>query len=762
MILNKKFVFFVFFILPFLTFGQDLITISGHIKDEKTGEALLFTKVSIPDLDAGAITNEFGFFSFQVPKGDSNWLKVNSADYPAYKIKIATNRDVLLNIEVPSSQELEEVVVIGRKSEGEENVSNTEVSTVRLEMKQAKKLPALGGETDVLKIAQLLPGINRGTEGGTDFFVRGGDGDQNLILVDEATVYNPGHLFGFFSVFNPDVIKEMTIYKGGFPANYGGRLSSITDIRIKEGNKKQIEGEGGIGMLSSRLTLQVPLWKDKMSLLVSGRRTYIDQVLKSVGQNLPYFFYDLNGKFHYNINEKNRLMVSTYYGNDVLKYGEDATDSNDVFGFGFKLGNFTQTAQWTHIFNGKLFSSLSLIHSRFRYDIGGQYGTNNILIKSSIRDVSTNYNFTYFKDNKTKLKFGIQAISHGFRPNIVSTAGEISEFLASKEGDLLSTVEISPYANYYKEINTKWKMDGGVRLSSGITKNKFYGGLEPRFNVTRILNEKSSLKGSASRMKQYMHRVSSSSISLPTDLWYPVTQQVKPQISDQVAAAYNRYFPKLKSSLVIEGYYKYMQNLTEYKEGSNLILNDNFEDLLLQGNGWSSGAEFLFKKEEGKLTGWLGYTLSWTKRKFDELNNGEAFWAKYDRRHYFTAVILYDFAPRVSFSAIFDLSTGARFTPIIGQYFQPNAGLTNIEIINIYAKRNSYQMATSHRLDVNFVFKSKKDKKFAWEWHVGAYNLYNRATPFGIQIELDENGKLKYTQPGLFGFIPSFAFNFKF
>lgn len=758
----KSFISFLFVCFHALAFGQEMITISGHLKDGKSGEALLYTKVSVPELNVGSVTNEYGFFSFQVPKGDSLFLRVNSTEHPPFKMKIATNSSQQLTIEVPNFQELEEVVILAKKSVQEENVTNTEVSTLRLEMKQAKKLPALGGETDVLKVAQLLPGINRGTEGSTDFFVRGGDGDQNLILVDEATVYNPGHLFGFFSVFNPDVIKEMTLYKGGFPANYGGRLSSITDIRIKEGNKKKIEGEGGIGMLSSRLTLQVPIWKDKMSLLVSGRRTYIDKVLGLVGQNLPYYFYDLNGKFHYNIDNKNKLMVSSYYGNDVLRFGEDASDSTQALGFGFQLGNFTQTAQWTHVFNGKLFSNLTFIHSRFRYDINGQFANNNILIKSSIRDLAMNYNFTYFQDNQTKWKLGIQTIGHGFRPNIVSTSGEISEFLASKEGDLLTTLEIAPYVSYFKEFNSRWNLEAGVRLSSGAVKNKFYGGVEPRANLTRVLTEKSSLKASASRMMQYMHRVSSSSISLPTDLWYPVTQNVKPQISDQIAASFNQYLPNLKSSIIVESYYKHMQNLTEYREGSNLILNDNFEDLLLQGTGWSSGLEFLFKKEEGKLTGWLGYTLSWTKRKFDELNNGEAFWAKYDRRHYFTAVMVYDFRPRISFSAIFDLSTGARFTPIIGQYFQPNAGLTNVEIINIYAKRNSYRMATSHRLDVNFVFKSKPDKKFAWEWHVGAYNLYNRATPFQIQITQDESGKFKYTQPGLFGFIPSFAFNFKF
>ena len=758
----QKFILTFSMLVCLSAFGQDKITISGTLKDKGTGEALLFAKIVVPKLNVGAISNEFGFFSIQVPKGDSVTLKVVSVELDPYEMVVATDKDLILDLEVPSAQELDEVHVRAKKSEGEENISNTEISTLRLDIDQAKKLPAIGGETDVIKVAQLLPGINRGTECGTDFFVRGGDGDQNLILVDEATVYNPGHLFGFFSVFNPDVIKEMTLYKGGFPANYGGRLSSITDIRMKEGNKKRIEGEGGIGLLSSRLTLQAPIWKDKMSLLVSGRRTYIDQVLKMTGQNVPYFFYDLNGKFHYKIGQKDRIMVSSYYGNDVLQYDQNSSDSSDIFGFGFRLGNFTQTAQWTHLFNGKLFSNLSLIHSRFRYDIEGRYGANNVLIKSAIRDVSMKYDFTYYKDNQTKYKFGVQGVSHAFRPNVVSTSGEISQFLADQPGDLISTGELALYGNYFKEFNEKYKLDAGVRLSSGFLSGKFYGGIEPRINATRILTEHTSVKASASRMMQYMHRVSSSAIALPTDLWYPVTQNVKPQISDQIAASYNVYFPRLKSALIIEGYYKYMQNLTEYREGSNLILNDNFESLLLQGNGWSSGAEFLFRREAGKLTGWVGYTISWTKRKFDELNGGDPFWAKYDRRHYLTAVGVYDLTPRISASAVFELASGARFTPIVGQYLQPNAGLTGVEVINIFADRNSYSMSASHRLDVNMVFKSKPKKKFAWEWHVGAYNVYNRATPFRIKVETDASGKLKYVQPGLFGFLPSFAFNFKF
>lgn len=453
-----------------------MVTISGYVKDEKSSELVLFGKVIIKELNSGVETNEYGFFSIDVPKNESYTIKVVSLEHPSFEKKIAALESQVMEIELPQDDEqhLEEVTVKARKWEGEENVKNTEVSVVRLDIKQAKMLPALGGETDVIKVAQLLPGINRGLEGGTDFFVRGGDGDQNLILVDEATIYNPGHLFGFFSVFNPDVIKEMTLYKGGFPANYGGRLSSVTDIRMIDGDKKKIHGEGGIGLLSSRLTLQMPIIKEKMSIMLSGRRTYIDQVLKIRKINVPYFFYDFNGKIHYRIGDKDQLSVSSYFGNDVLSFSENQQDSTDLFGIAFKLGNFTQTARWTHIFGEKLFSNLSIIHSRFQYDIGGRYGKNNVVVKSAIRDISLKYDFTYFKSKSTKIKFGLHGINHNFRPNVISTAADITDFLASNEGDLISTGEAAVYANIFHELNEDWKIDGGLRLSSGFLKGKFY------------------------------------------------------------------------------------------------------------------------------------------------------------------------------------------------------------------------------------------------------------------------------------------------
>ncbi len=763
--MRKSQILILFLFVVFKSFSQEKVILSGYVKDHASQEVVLFANVYFPEITQGVTTNEYGFYSIEVPAKDNYIVQISSSDFPTFRDTIAAKVTTTINFSLGENKktDIEEVVILAKsKSNGLDNITNTEVSLVKISIEEAKLLPAIGGETDVLKVAQLLPGINRGTEGGTSFFVRGGDGDQNLILVDEATVYNPGHLFGFFSVFNPDVIKEMSIYKGGFPANYSGRLSSITDIRTIDGDKNKFHATGGIGMLSSRLTLEGPILKDKMSFMLSGRRSYIDQVLKLVGQNIPFYFYDLNAKVNYLIGPKDRLFISSYFGNDVLNLNQ--ADSATTINFGFTLGNFTQTLRWTHIFNPKLFSYLSVVHTRFKYDIQGSAGENNLLVKSAIRDIGVRYDFQYFKNANTKFLYGLHVTNHNFRPSVVSTSGEISDFLKSKEGTLISTFETNAYVDVKYDINTRWKIQGGLSIPMSITTSKTYGGISPRFNATFVIDEHQSVKGSVSRMYQFMHRVSSSSFALPTDLWYPVSANVKPQIADQVALSYNKYFPRLKSSLVIEGYYKYMQNLTEYKEGSQIILNDNFEQYLIQGNGWGTGTELLFRRESGRITGWIGYTLSWTKRKFDGLNGGEAFWAKYDRRHYLTTVAIISINKRLSFSCIFELASGARFTPIIGQYLQPNAGLTNVEIIPIYAERNSIKLSMSHRLDVNLVIKSKPKEKsrFSSEWHLGAYNVYNRATPFQVRIETNAEGKMEYTQPGLFGFIPSIGWNFKF
>lgn len=778
-------IFLVFFLaLVGSVIGQN-ITVSGKVADEKSGEDMMFATVYVEGTSAGVTTNEYGFFSLSFDpskiSGDKFTLVISYIGYAPKKISLDKGKSHKINIDLAEDQNtLDAFTVTEERTKMDEELNSSQMSIIRVPMKQIRYLPSLGGEVDIIKVMQLMPGVARGTEGTTGMFVRGGDADQNLVLLDEATVYNVGHLFGFFSVFNSDAIKDMTMIKGGFPAHYGGRLSSILDIRMKEGNVNEFHGQGGVGLLSSRLTLEGPIIKDKMSFLLSGRRTYIDQVFKLVGQTIPYYFYDLNAKLNYKFSDKDRLFYSAYLGNDVLKYDEQIEDRDSVtgqpdttnlFDFGFTLGNITNTLRWNHIYNDKLFSNVSFITTSFKYDIRGSYLDNNLLIKSRIQDFGLKADWQLYQKEELTFRFGTHVIQHQFRPNIISTAGVISEFLGSREGDRINFQELALYGNAeYDLIPYVLKLKGGLRISGAVVPGDFYVAPEPRVAAKYSLSEHDALKVSYSRMRQYMHRVSSSTVALPTDLWYPVTKTIKPQWSDQVAAGYNRVFRKLKTSLSIEGYYKWMNNLIEYREGANLVLNDDFETELVQGKGDAYGVEVLFRRESGRWYGWLGYTLSWATRDFDDLNGGRRYFAKYDRRNDVSLVLNYEINKRLHISGVWVFANGSRFTAQVGQYLQPNPSLTGIDIVPIYTERNAVSMSPSHRLDLNLVWKSRQkkkdseeDRRYKWEWHFGCYNFYNRATPYRIEIVPNDSGiGYKYMQPGLFGFLPNVAFNFQF
>lgn len=766
-------ILFLFISLGFfnVTFAQQEVTISGYLTDETNGEALLYGNIFIQGTTIGVTSNEYGYFALDIPSGEEVIVEFSYLGYQSAGKSLTLTQDTKLNVGlVPDGAVLETVEVVASKiSAAQEQVQSTTMSSVNVPIEQIKTIPTLGGELDVIKVVQLLPGVTKGGEGSTGMFVRGGDADQNLVLLDEATVYNISHLFGFFSVFNADAIKDLTLVKGAFPAYYGGRLSSVLDIRMKEGNKKEFHGAGGIGLLSSRISLEGPILKDKASFLLSARRTYIDRVFKAVKLPLPYYFYDLNAKLNYTISDKDRLFFSAYFGDDVLSFdagdlGEESEeDENLGLDFGFNIGNFTQTLRWNHIYNPKLFSNLSLIHTAFNYDIGGKVFDNSILIKSEIRDIGLKMDFTQFESDKKKYRFGGQIINHRFRPNILSTEGLLSDFIKDQRGEVRNALELGIYGNAEYKFGDQIKVNGGLRISSGIVKNKTYAGVEPRLAGTYLLNDKQSFKASYSRMYQYMHLVSSATVALPTDLWYPVSENVAPQSSDQVAIGYEHYFKNPDLSVSAEGYYKWMRNLIEYREGSNLILNNNFEELMIPGTGQSYGLELLVKRSSGKMNGWLGYSLSWSKRFYDELNGGKPFWAKYDRRHTLSLAYNYNLTKRFTFSAVWEYLSGARFTPLKAQYITPNATLTNVEFIPVYTERNAIRMSPSHRLDLNFVIKNKRSRWVKSEFHLGCYNAYHRATPYRVNVRLnEETGALEYVQPGLFGFIPSVAWNFQF
>ena len=638
------------------------------------------------------------------------------------------------------------------------------MSSFSIRPEEIQNIPTLGGESDLIKIAQLLPGVTSGNEGTSGMFVRGGTDDQNLVVLDDAVVYNLGHLFGFFSVFNADAIKDVDIIKGGFSADYGGRLSAVMDVRMNEGSQQRYNIRGGLGLLTSRLTIDGPIIKDRMSFMLAARRTYIDRVFQLVGAELPYYFYDYNAKLNYKISDNDRIYFSSYFGDDVLAFDETSGESegDEDLNFGFKLGNFTSTLRWNHIYdNQKLFSNVTIHQTRFKYDIQGDFIENSLLIRSQIQDVGVKADWQYFESNENKYSFGVQTVSHFFRPNVVSTSGDIGDFLDDRKGELIQNTEWAIYAGNERDISEQLKVNIGLRSSFTLTEKKLYAGLEPRFSARYKFDDENSIKASYSLMRQYMHRVSSSSIALPTDLWYPVTQNIKPQSSHQLTLGYTRIFPKKQLSLTIETYYKKLENLIEYREGASLILNDNFERELIAGNGESFGIEFLLRKKYGSFTGWASYSLSKTTRSFDELNSGNTYPAKFDRRHVANLVSMIELNDRVTFSAVWSFQSGAWFTPQIGQYLMPNASLTNIELIPIYGSRNGTQLGSSHRLDINFILKPRGKRRFGGEWHIGAYNFYNRAAPFRVDIQ--SNGvNYEYVQQGLFGFIPSIAYNFNF
>lgn len=742
-------------------------TVSGYLRDAESGETLIGGTVLEPEQRRGALSNNYGFFSLTLPKGTYR-LIVSYIGYlsDTLTVDLTENRSLTVDLS-PQPAITEEVNIYGSQDAYEREVKSPQMSQINLKIKQLKLIPTIAGEPDLMKVVQLLPGVTKGGEGTTSILVRGGDPDQNLILLDEAVVYNVSHLFGFFSVFNPDALKDLTVIKGGFPAQYGGRLSSVLDITMNEGNLQTYHVKGGIGLLSSRLTVEGPIVKDRGSFSVSGRRSYIDQVLGLVNVPVPYYFYDVNAKANYRLSEKDRVYLSAYLGDDVLYTPELEVEDDSVgeeFGdvdFGFRLGNLTSTLRWNHLFNERLFSNTSLIFTRFQYNIQGAFAGNEIFIGSDVLDLGLKSDFGYFINPDHTLRFGGQGIQHRFRPNVVSAAGDIDQFITDREVPPLYATEIALYAQHEWQITRPLRLNYGLRLSAANVPGAFYPNLEPRASLVWVANDKNSFKLGYSRMAQYLHLVSSSTVALPTDLWYPVTETVKPQTSQQIAASYTHHFERISSLFTIESYYKSMNNLTEYREGANLILNDNFQDELLQGRGEAYGIEFLLKRDEGRVNGWVGYTLAFSKRLFEELNQGQPFWAKYDRRHDLSAVLVYRLTDRLSVSGVYTYLSGPRFTPQVGQYLAPTPALNGVEIIPIYSSRNEVRLTAANRFDVSLSLRNRTSKRLRSEWTFGCYNLFNSPTPIRVDINFTPEQGLFYTQPSFLGRVPSIAWNFE-
>jgi outer membrane cobalamin receptor len=751
--------FLILLLLAYATYGQ--VVLKGSIRDsdgQQLPQAHLFIH---PDSITTTSGND-GKFSIRLRAGRKT-LQVTYVGYKILQQEFVITRDSTVHVVMtPDVNELREIVVTGQRDFQHEIFDNNRTSTHVLTQDDINSIPVLGGEADVIKTLQLLPGTVRGVEGTSDLFVRGGAADQNLVLLDGAPIYNTSHLFGFLSVFNPDILHKVEAINGGFPAEYGGRLSSILDVESKVLMPDKTKISGDIGLIASRLMIEQPLVNDKLSLWVAGRRTYVDQVVRAIGEELPYFFYDLNAKLIFKPSKRDNVELSYYGGEDVLDLFRDRNNDGDGFLTRFTSGNSSQSLQWTKSLKNNRSTQLSLYRTSYRYDIRNSFEENELAALSNIEDYGVS---AIIRMDSVAfggaIQGGVSWVRHSVSPSVINTVGSFAEFLESSSTTGKVADELAVHAQYEWSPVERWQLNAGLRVSGSFTSGKFYSIPEPRLSARYKLSPNEALKFSYSRMAQYIHRISNSAVTAPTDIWYPVTDSIRPQASHQVAIAWQRTVPGMNIFVSVEGYYKAMKDLIGYEEGTNLFFNNDFESKLIQGRGRAYGLEFLLRKDAGKLTGWLSYTLSWSWRRFDEIDP-EWFPARYDRRHNGALVLQYAVKKRWAISAVWEYISGSKFTPVIGQYVVSAPSLTGVELIPLYSEINGVKLADSHRLDLGIKFRSKPGRKFQWHWFAGVYNVYNRASPVGINIEQDEtDGSLRYTQPGLFGTLPFISYGFK-
>lgn len=762
-------------LMAVFTQAQNKYTISGTVTDAKSGEELIGAAVTIEELPGkGGVTNAYGFYSITLPEG-SYTIVAQYIGYDAKKEKVELNQSIKLDFDMgEASTELEQVVVTAEKKD--QNITDIQMGVDKLDVREIQTIPVLMGEKDVLKTIQLKPGVKSAGEGNSGFYVRGGAADQNLIILDEATVYNASHLLGFFSVFNADALKDVTLYKGSQPSEFGGRLSSVLDIRMKDGNDRKYSVSGGLGLISSRLAVEGPIVKEKGSFILSGRRTYADLFLKlspdTAIKDATLYFYDLNAKANYRINDKNRVFLSGYFGKDVFGY-------DDLFGFNW--GNATGTLRWNSILSDRMFSNTSLIFSNYNYQINIDLNDVKGNIISQIQDYNLKQDFQYFANTQNKLKFGFNSIYHKIVPGEITI--DINSSISELKLERKHAWENAGYFSHEWKPNEKINFEYGLRISSFsavgpgdfYTYNeegdaidtasynsgdfvKTYVNLEPRFAANYIINSKNSVKASYGRNTQNLHLLSNSTSGNPTDLWIPSSNNVRPEIADQISLGYFRNFKDNNYEFSTEVYYKILQNQIDYKDGAQLQFNENVESQLLYGDGRAYGVEFFLKKRFGKLNGWVGYTLARTEKKIPGINNNEYYPAKQDRTHDISVVAIWEVAKKWTLSASWVYYTGNAVTFPSGKY--------NIagQIVNYYTERNGYRMPAYHRLDIGATWQRKKTEKFESSWNFSVYNAYGRENAYVITFEEATNDptKTQAVQTTLFRWVPAFTYNFKF
>ena len=762
-------------------------TISGFIEDAKTGERMVGVNVVAKEVSLGTTSNTYGFYSMTLPVS-SYILEFSFIGYETFSISVDLSEDAHYNVSLKTqSLELQEIVLTGEES----IVKRTQSSVIDVPVQQIKSMPSLLGEVDVLKAIQLLPGVQSGSEGSSGFYVRGGGPDQNLILLDGVPVYNASHLFGFFSVFNADAIKNVRLTKGGFPARFGGRLSSVLEIDMKEGNTKTFEGEGSIGLIASKLTMQGPIVKDKASWIVSARRTYIDALAQpfimasSDGGRGGYYFYDLNAKVNYKISDNDRLYWSVYTGDDrfYAAFSDTYDGSSDDYRFRLGWGNLTSSLRWNHLFNEKLFSNTTVTFSEYLFDIKMEedytYDTYNDEFEfryfQGIRDWGLKMDFDYLPNPNHYVKFGMSDTYHTFLPGQMDLRAVQTEYDESIDTSFVFSERLYSHDAYvYLEddikFNDRFKANIGLHASLFKVGDKNYTSLQPRFSARYLIDENWSAKISYAEMQQNIHLLTNSNAGLPTDIWVPSTDLVKPQESSQIAAALTRTLDDGVYEISLEAYYKTMDNLITYKEGSSFMsFNDWQQTIETEGEGTSYGMELFIQKKKGKTSGWIGYTLSWTNRRFDQINFGDWYSYKYDRRHDISVVLSHEFSEEFDVGLTWVYGTGNAITfPQATYWSHEDASEYNNEI-EYYGERNGTRMDAYHRLDLGANFHKEK-KNGIRTWSVGVYNAYNRRNPYFVYLGTQRqnfgmdggSNQNVARQVSLFPFLPSVTYNFKF
>ena len=760
----KPFLLVTLTILPFVVKAQD-VEIRGLVR-ETSGEVLAFANVTVIPDSIQISSDPGGVFSISVVKG----LKTFIVSYTGFE-SLVTQQKVSENTTIEfvlssSIDQLEEVVIEQNRFTNKDIVQSVGAGTQMLSRNDLLELPNLMGEADILKAVRLLPGAAGGMEGSSNLFIRGGAADQNLILLDGAPIYNPGHLLGFLSVFNPDILDNVEVIHGGFPAEYGGRLSSVLDIRSTSRIAKKASVSADIGLISSRFKLEQPIVKNKASIWITGRRSYVDKVVQKISEKeVPYSFYDLNGKVIFHPSKADQIEISHYGGGDFLDFLRDSNGDGRGMFTTYDANNESQTFKWRHKSHSRWDNDLSIFHTFFSYDTRNSYNKDyRVSAHSAIEDFGAK--FSLKKDSVWKnatITTGFEWMRHEISPKVLNSEGSITDFVetGSSQGKIVQ--EFAVYAQQEWSIFPRLRINAGLRGSMAAVPSRTYIFPEPRFSVRYgLANDRAALKFNYSRMVQYLHRISNSAVSTPIDIWFPVTDSIGPQSSHQFSVAWQHFNPSSNLYFSVEGYYKSMEDLAAFEEGTNFLFKSDFESRLIQGKGRAYGLEFLVRKEAGKFTGWISYSLSWSWRQYDELNGGDWFRARYDRRHNGAIVVQHMLGKRWMASLVWEYISGARFTPVVGQYIALAPNGSGLDLIPEFSDINSVKLTDAHRLDLGLKFYSKPGKKFQWNWFVGVYNVYNRATPFGIVIKTDEtSNSMRYSQPGLFGLLPFISYGCK-